>query len=152
MYTSSLCLDMAHHNRPYQTVQRRLTSGHEDASEQNTTLTSKLILGCGGCQIKSKHLIRVTSQTQTKFHANYALAWSTCDMHKQQSWISCSFLQARQTNNDVHYLEKRNWRLWTQLKQSCERLQESWIGPTNGEAQLKRAKRECNAYDSPVNI
>ena len=25
------------------------------------------------------------------------------------------------------------------------------IGPTNGEAQLKRAKRECNAYDSPVN-
>ena len=25
------------------------------------------------------------------------------------------------------------------------------IGPTNGEAQLKRAKRECNAYESPVN-
>ena len=30
--------------RPYQTVQRRLTSGHEVASEQNTNLTSKLIM------------------------------------------------------------------------------------------------------------
>ena len=52
MYARSLFLDMAHHNRPYQTVQRRLTSGHEDASEQNKNLTSRLVMGWADSELK----------------------------------------------------------------------------------------------------
>jgi len=48
-------------------------------------------------------MMGVTCQIQTNFHANDSQARTTCDVHKQRSWASCSFKHPRQTNNDVHY-------------------------------------------------
>ena len=89
--------------RPYLTVQHRGDKRAWRCIGTEQKLDIQTYRRMSRFLIESKHLMGVTCQIQTNFHANDSQARTTCDVHKQRSWASCSLQNPRQTNNDVHY-------------------------------------------------